>query len=724
MDWIEPRSRVRALFFSFTAIQFALGTVMLTFKGAAVDLMVARPAGPESILWAVGAFSCLHVLGILLNTVSENLRRFASIDQFNKVWKKHFPSRVYSHEVSSFERHYLGFVSHIPRIFELRIAEVCHYATLSTVLGVYLYKTLIDRFWLGLAFLPLLTGLSLLAGRLYVNRLSEGVFRSNEEKGKLLKWVQSFFRANREIYLSWGGADSAVTERSEFRSWIHSKGNAFASAERCLARIILRKNILSNLLVELPYVLCVGGIMVSAAWGWLTIADAFVWFGITEYLVQANNSLRQIKPIRAEVGALKSLLRKELPRFGSVVPDGTGKPGSEMLSELRGVSNATRAMGRFELTDQTLVELSLEPGFYSIAGKNGSGKSTLLDVLAGANLIDRYWDPDLVAEFRASLGTRLRWIERDPVLFSDCQSFSQQIMGLLPAGESKAPSSADVMGRLVENTSQVLSSELVAEWARLWGDLERRYLERRDGGLSSGEKVCLSVARAFSRWEAGMKAIICDECDTFLDQGTRTLLMRTLRELSRKMAVFFVSHHGVSPRIEVGDDQAWLTSVQLLACDSSGKKGIMIPLRVSAVLDGTGKCTGAGNIGSALAGVAEMVRSAMILTHPRYQRLRSADLVIEGSYPGVQVGQTESSGLAIAIALVNLVRSSKGMPAVQGMAATGQVLLDGRIEEVRAITAKLNEARKRVHDLKRVLTPADLSHLSELEAKLEAKAAV
>jgi len=337
-----------------------------------------------------------------------------------------------------------------------------------------------------------------------------------------------------------------------------------------------------------------------------------------------------------------------------------------------------------------------------VSGSNGSGKTTLMDALLGMRENYDHWDPESVHALRAELGTQIRLIERDPEIYPDLVQLDAQIFG--------NPNALDDYSKLDAQIIQALGTELGSQWIRRIHSLREQWEQRSDQTLSSGEKTILSFARCFSHWSDQVRLLVLDESDSALDSDMRALLKSTLEKLSKKIAVYQIKHEDQSPVLK----PSWSTHVYILGVDSVGK-GHPLPMYVQAKPSGTGKIQTTGRIGSELEDCFRVARTALIHTYPELTGIERWDLSIDCDSPAFKAAGVRSAGLAAAVALMNLVQISEGRSPLQNCAASGNVLLDGTVENVSGADAK-RSATEEAKGITHVLLPREIKPLLNLKA--------
>ena len=132
-----------------------------------------------------------------------------------------------------------------------------------------------------------------------------------------------------------------------------------------------------------------------------------------------------------------------------------------------------------------------------------------------------------------------------------------------------------------------------------------------------------------------------------------------------------------------------------------------------------GQSYGFGNVGESLVSVLESVRLTLLASGEEWRWLSQSDLILEGAFSRVKVGEAESAGLALAAGLMNLRRLREEREPLLPVAATGHVLLDGRVAAIRGLNAKIEEAKQKIRFLKGIFTPLNCSSVQDLDLQIQ-----
>ncbi|MGI9877880.1 ATP-binding cassette domain-containing protein [Vibrio chagasii] len=352
------------------------------------------------------------------------------------------------------------------------------------------------------------------------------------------------------------------------------------------------------------------------------------------------------------------------------------------------------------LQDKSFVNISLKPGINIISGANGSGKSTLLNSLSGFSEIISSENNKEVIKFRELTRGAVRVVTKDPAIYPEFKCLAQQIT-----------LSTDEKNPDFNGVSHIISQEILQEWRSKLISLSERFGEREQFSLSSGELIQLSLFRALYNWNDQTNVLMLDECESWLDRGTRKLFLKTIREMSGKVTILFVSH-----TFKDTPTQSVNTNVNLLAFNKNSQ-GYLLNMSVTAFTNGDSRVETSGPIANSFVQTFIITKRALIHCYPELSLLEECGFTLScREDKNIHIVEAGSSGLAFAIALVNLVREFQGLPekSLHGAAASGHVLLDGTVQQVSGLDIKRKVALE--NEIEHLFIPLDINHLSKIKA--------
>jgi len=165
---------------------------------------------------------------------------------------------------------------------------------------------------------------------------------------------------------------------------------------------------------------------------------------------------------------------------------------------------------------------------FGIIGPSGQGKTTLSKLIQGLYLPDNgrvlVDDTDIAHISPATLRRQVGVVPQDVQLFAG--TVRENIaMGI----DDKDPARVESVARFVG------AHEFIQRLPKGYDTV----LSERGGGLSSGQKQLLAVARALIR---NPKILIFDEATSALDPGTEERLIRALKRAKRGRTIIMISH--------------------------------------------------------------------------------------------------------------------------------------------------------------------------------------
>ena len=667
-------------------LPIVLSVIALHFKGQAIEL-IATSGAVSLVVQCILIFGILQILGALINTVNDNYFKLFSIREFDRA--RHFlsPKTLFKHHQNKGESFYISLYQHIPQLFELRASSLNKLACGFVILGLFVFKVLDDKFWLGLIYLPIILGLSWLANRFFSQKYQESIKKILTLKQQFLKSTLNYFKGSKESQYNWGNTLS---------TWYQTEGNKVSQGLLHQWKITFIRDFFGSFCVDWPYIMCLCLTIMAAATGKLSISQAVIWLGLTDFLVRGNQYFTGFLSGRINARALTQAIEHDL----------------EWLKDFSytdiPITHREPSSFNFQLLDKNQTSLSLTPGIYFVEGSNGSGKTTLLETLIGYNHDFKNWNTTDIKAIQNILKEKTRIIEKNPVIYDEFKSFEKQVLG--PICEKN-----NLRSHFHGQLQNILPEKCLSYWLKKLELLKSKFDGDEHYQFSQGEKTIISLARALSYWKSEIKVLIIDECDASLDDKTKRAFLATLQHLSQYVAVWMITHNAnsVAQIKHFQQSGSFMTAVYLLATNDK-EEGFVIPMHITACTGGSGKVEVVGKVAKPFIGVFKATKRAMVNDSPHMSVLETLDYFIDFPFTEFEIFQTRSSGLGIAIALINLYEGFlNGKQRFIETAATGQVLMDGTILNVADLETKISAAKNN-RFVKNIITPREISNLKDL----------
>lgn len=506
-------------------LKYSLLAVFFLLQGMAIELAIAK----DNIYYNLGGilvFYCLIKIIVMICDISQKF----SIEYFKESliksqWAKHFPNKIFCDTRHHGGDLYLLFFDYWPKMFELQCAILINYCTVIWVLclawGLFFYA----KFYYGMIVVLLIFILTYISKMLFVNDIGKSQKAINSHKSSIVLWINQYFDGYREISKNWQNSDLLV--------WKQDIYNSYYVAKKQYNLFYLYRDLLGQLLVELPFIINSILVILSVYYGLLSITQMFIWIGLAQFMINASNSYFENKINQKQRDTLLIQINAIITNFqiSNVVSSNLKKTSSKSV------------LSQVILSDGSHNTLSLNPGVYHIQGANGSGKSTLLNIILDYERnfkIKNNLNFDNLVD--ALSMTNIRVIERDAVIFDSLQEFSLQVLG----PSNMQHDQCQWFNRVKTNTFMLFSRELAEQWLQIFTDLNYKYNNRANNTLSSGERVTLSFIRFLCGWTSDVKLLIIDECEAFLDQNNKRLFTLSVNQLAMNIAIFISNHERTS----------------------------------------------------------------------------------------------------------------------------------------------------------------------------------
>lgn len=506
--------KVILAFLSFTKYLSWCG--FFIFQGRAIQQAIDKSIVVKQLVYTLIFFLLTKLVVMASDILGHFFMGYFENKELEKQWKEYFPKKIFKDNENKNNLIYLMYFDYLPDLFHLECSILNNQCTIISVITIVLSLLIHTGFYYGTMALLAIFILSFISKSIFLKKLESYNKEAHDSKEKILSWINQFFRGYREIAFNWFG---------QSEQWINSIYFPFYQSKNKLIHTQLKRDILSQFLVEIPFIFNTSAVIIAVYCNYLSITQLFVWIGFSQFVINATHSFLENKVSRTKKETLIEKIT-EIKEIFKVSED-------KYTTIIKGDEKAIH----IKLQDNTINYLSMEPAIYPIQGKNGSGKSTLLNIIMG---YERQIKTDNHQKLRHllynSATSNIRVIEREPEIFNMLPTFNEQILG---PEESKLFSWANLLD---QKMSDVLSRHLIDDLNYFFSIIEEKFYKRVNGQLSSGEKILISLLRALTSWNKKISMLVTDECIAFLDPKSRGLLLRCLDELSHVIPIFISSH--------------------------------------------------------------------------------------------------------------------------------------------------------------------------------------
>ena len=501
-----------------TAFKYALWSAFFVFQGWSIELALSGDELNLNVLYkTLGLYVLTKLLVMLTDVGYEWLQSILKNKEMYYQWTVLYPSKLYADNVNKKNEFKLMMFEYLPELFESKYQLFTNRFTIGYLFLLIIIYFIFTRFYMGILMLICLFLLNYLSKNRFAEKIDRHQKITQNLKQQVLRWSDDFFDGYQEISKNW---DPEV-----YTSWHQSVYQALYQSNRQLTLFYAIRDLVCQCLVELPFVLNTALVILFVYWRHLSIAQLFVWMGMSQFMMTASTALSKNKILAKRNALLHESVEDILKKF-HVEPEETFSYREVVFDRVD-----------VYLQDGTLNTLGITPGLYRIQGKNGSGKTTLLNQIKGFNREKSLKYCSNTSHFIAHANKKnIRLVERDAVVFNELALFSGQVVGPFDCNEQSW------LSRIKQNMERYLSIAITAEWIAIFSELQIKYDEKKGYQPSSGERIILSWARLWCYWDATVDLILIDECDGFLDRIKRMLFAESLRCLSVSIPIFMVSH--------------------------------------------------------------------------------------------------------------------------------------------------------------------------------------
>jgi len=501
-------------------IKYSLWCYFFILQGKAIELAIERNKLQKELIYTLVGFILVKMVVMLCDIFQKFFIEYYKNMELKRQWSSHLPKAIYSDNHNKKNDINVLFFDYLPKLFEFKITLLLNKATIFSVFTLTTIAFIYTEFFLGIVALSLVFVLNYLSKNIFVKKIDYYQKESYHSKITILNWIEQYFSSYREISKNWQGIANTSWKNEVYKKYFISKKNQIA--------FYLYRDLLAQILVELPFLLNTSIVILGVYYEYLSLTQLFVWVGFSQFMINASNAYLENKITKKQVDTLSEHTVSILQNFNS-------QPSKDLIKN----KSSDFLFSEVVMQDDEINKLSLEPGLYHIRGGNGSGKSTLMNIVLGYERRDYDFNStNLVYLINNIDSNKIRVIDREAVIFDCFTDFHSQILG---------PVAIHTRWQeiILHSLNQLLPTNLVKEWMKVFIALEIEYIGRKDKILSSGERVILSLIRFFCSWDKKVNLLIIDECDSFLDHEKKVLFINTVNELAKHMAVYISCHDKV-----------------------------------------------------------------------------------------------------------------------------------------------------------------------------------
>jgi ABC-type cobalamin/Fe3+-siderophores transport system ATPase subunit len=678
--WAD-RGQTRLSVFLISGLSLCVTTLGLLGVVAQAKVVASFGSDGSVVLAWLGVFLSSRLLATWVSGTRDAVRKLHAVRALRACWSQVMP-HLYLRRLHH-EDHRLSslLLDRVPQWAEVKLNEIQGICFSAIVFAFFIYQAFNQRLYWALLWLGVLTVFIFTGARVYRREYMLSAQASQDSRLSAGSWFKFFLGSSNELW--WNSSWQKTPE--QYSQWTERVGDQIVLPLKRHAWLFWKREIWGSVFADWPYIFGMSGILYLGILGRISLAQAVLWFALTDYLIQAVQAMRSALGLRVRRISLETSIRSDLEFFSAGVVRGQMAPWTNIVP----VS--------FVLRDGSTATIGSAPGIYEISGKNGSGKSTLIQSLMGLRDDAEGWSVQALEQMKRLLFGRTRVIDREAQLVPGQSGF---LSNLYPGVEGWG---VEYGRQLKSRLSSVLPDKIIDSWNGAFSDLARKWAERGSASPSSGERVLLSWSRAFLSWDDEVRFLVLDEPESFLDRDLQSLVDETLRSLALKIAIFRVRHDRVR--------SSTLLTTGMLAGVSSGGGGRLVEFEMRAEAGGSGRVTVTNPSHSLLIPVFKNAVAALGHTFPELRPLETFDYLIDFKTTDFKIGEVRSAGLAAALAFINIYRLRLGRQPLLNIAATGEVRLDGSVVLVGGLSEKREAAQ--IAGLKALLTPFEISHLRD-----------
>ena len=509
--------KLKFLIGCITVFKYTIWTIFFILQGRAIDLAVSKH-DIHGLIKTLFLYIQVKLIVMLCDVSIKFLTEYFKNKELQSLWACYFPSKIYRDTCNSQEEIQLLFFDYLPKLYNFQLNKIINYATLGIIGCISFFLFIYTEFYYGIIILLSIFLLNFSSKTLFIKNIDKLQTQINAAKSEIFIWVNHYLKSYREISKNWPMIEKGL--------WPERIYNDYYVANKLQSILYLYRDIASQLLVEIPFLISTIIVIVCVYYSYIGLTEMFLWIGISQFMINASNSYFENVNLFHQITIFNNLSLAIIEKLSDSPVEGQQENSIGLNEEVD-----------FSLQDGTANIIALKPKIYWIKGANGSGKTTLLNIILKYERKFTMPNNDKLSNFSQMLGAEyLRVIDRDAVIFDCLKDFGEQICG---------PDYKSIWLKIIEeNVTQLLGPKLSKEWFKIFQNLETKYVIRNNNSFSSGERVLVSIMRFFFSWNQKVQLLVIDECNAFLDLEKKKLLNQTIDILSSKIAIYMVSHEG------------------------------------------------------------------------------------------------------------------------------------------------------------------------------------
>lgn len=499
-------------------IKYSSWTLFFILQGKSITLAINNHTICRQLMETLIEFILIKIIVMMCDVLQKFIMEYFKNIVIKNKWDEHFPMHLYSDNQDKINEVSQLFFDILPKLFELEISMVINWITVIFIFSLSIAVFLYNKIYIGVFILAVIFFLNYLSRNIFTKKIDLYQEKSYTQNIKIMNWIDQYFASYREISKNWLDVSNS--------SWKYMIYEKYFFAKKDQIIFYLYRDLLCQLLVELPFLVTMSAAIVGVYFNYLSIAQLFIWTGFSQFMITASNAYLDNKVKKLQRSTLYFKSNEILSRF--------------QFHDAKHVDNKIiddSILSVVKLRDGTENLISLASGIYPIKGKNGSGKSTLINMILN---FDRTSQPFENTHFDGLMvainPNNTRLIEREAVVFECFDDFNSQILGPINV------MSAQWINKINPAMDQLLDKMTSYQWRKIFTALEQEYIARSQKILSSGEKVILSMMRFLASWNDKVNLLIIDECDSFLDSHKKSIFIDSINQLASRMAIYICTH--------------------------------------------------------------------------------------------------------------------------------------------------------------------------------------
>ena len=293
-------------------VKYALWCCFFILQGRAIELAISKNILAKELIYTLVGFIFVKMMVMLCDVFQKFLAEYYKNNALKNQWSCHIPKAIYRDNQHQKNDINVLFFDYLPRLFECKIAAWSNRITILAVFVLTIVAFVHTDFFWGFLALLLVFALNYLSKNVFVKKIDAYQKACYQSKITTLDWIEQYFASFREVSKNWLGP-AAI-------SWKNDTYNHYFISKKNQTIFYLYRDLLAQLLVELPFLLNTAVVIMGVYYEYLTLMQLFVWVGFSQFMISASNAYLENKILKKQIDTLSDQSLLIIENFSAYRP--------------------------------------------------------------------------------------------------------------------------------------------------------------------------------------------------------------------------------------------------------------------------------------------------------------------------------------------------------------------------------------------------------------------